>query len=109
MKQAGNWAVLVWLMLTQAIGLLSLLPWVVVAAFSCSAFEAPPFEQNWQTWALAAAVLAYPILPLGGIMLVRTIGQKDQVWLSLAISTVILVTSLAFLSYLVMEAPAAAR
>jgi len=56
--------VLIWLLATQVVYLLSLLPWVVMAGLAFMAFDAPGSTARLMPWLFAGSIWAYPILPL---------------------------------------------
>ncbi len=53
--------VLAWLIITQLLALVSLLPWLMIAGLAVMAFDA---GFSWQALAFVGAVWAYPLLPL---------------------------------------------
>ncbi|MBE2181133.1 MAG: hypothetical protein IAE97_11750 [Chthoniobacterales bacterium] len=53
----------------QSIQALTLLPWLMMAAFAVMAFDAPGSEKLWQPWAFVLAIWSYPLwLLLAGIV-----------------------------------------
>jgi hypothetical protein len=58
-------AALVCLLVSQAIYALSLLPWLLMVGFSVMAFDRPGSEQTWAPWLVVAAILTYPVWPVG--------------------------------------------
>jgi hypothetical protein len=60
MASGSRWA---WffLLLLHVIQALSLLPWLMVAAFSLMIFDSPGSETMWQPWALVIALWSYPL------------------------------------------------
>ena len=57
-----SWGAIVWLIISQLIGLLSLLPWLVIAGLSVMAFDS---GETAQAWAFVGAIWSYPVLPIG--------------------------------------------
>ncbi len=56
------------LIVLQALQLLSLLPWLMIAALSFMAFDAPGSEKMWQPWTFVIGIWSYPVwLLLAGI------------------------------------------
>jgi len=49
------------LVVLQAIQLLSLLPWLLMAGLSFMAFDAPGSDKMWQPWAFVIAIWSYPL------------------------------------------------
>jgi hypothetical protein len=56
--------VLLWLIISQAIYLLSLLPWLAMAGLAFMAFDAPGSTEQAGPWLFAGSIWAYPLLPL---------------------------------------------
>ncbi|MEW5983800.1 MAG: hypothetical protein AB1806_15725 [Acidobacteriota bacterium] len=54
-------ATLVWLILSQALYILSLLPWLVAAGLAVMAFDAPESTRMWQPWLFVGVVWSYPL------------------------------------------------
>ncbi len=53
---------LIWMIASQLIGLLSLIPWLVMAGLSFMAFDS---GETPQAWLFVGTVLSYPLLPIG--------------------------------------------
>ena len=53
-----------WLIVSQVIYVLSLLPWIAMSALAVMAFDAPGSERQVGPWIFAGSIWAYPILPL---------------------------------------------
>jgi hypothetical protein len=49
------------LLALQSLQVLSLVPWLLMAATSFMAFDAPGSEKMWQPWAFIIAVWSYPL------------------------------------------------
>jgi len=49
------------LLALQAVQLLSLLPWLLLAGISLMAFDAPGSEKTWQPWAIVLGIWSYPL------------------------------------------------
>lgn len=70
--------VLVWLILTQAMGALSLLPWLMFAGLSVMAFDAPGSDRTWQPWLFVGAIWSWPLVLVvlsGGAWLLFRAGR----------------------------------
>jgi hypothetical protein len=63
MPTASN-PVLLWLIISQVIYLLSLLPWLAMAGLAFMAFDAPGSTEQVWPWLLAGTIWAYPLVPL---------------------------------------------
>ncbi|MBI4788099.1 MAG: hypothetical protein HY782_13780 [Chloroflexi bacterium] len=59
-----RWGVIAWLLLTQALALLSLFPWLLIAALSVMAFDAPGSVNQPEPWIFVGIVWSYPVFPI---------------------------------------------
>lgn len=79
---------LIWLILSQGIGLLTLLPWVVFAGFSLYVFLEPVADVPIDVWLLLLPIWSYPfVLIIGAI--VSWHGYIRRRFLRAAISTTV--------------------
>jgi hypothetical protein len=62
MKPASRGGPFVWLIVSQALGVLALLPWLAIAGLSFMAFDS---GIHWQAVVFVAAICSYPLLLLG--------------------------------------------
>jgi hypothetical protein len=53
----------VWLIVSQALYVCSLLPWLAFAGLSVMAFDAPGSTEKWQPWVFVGVIWSYPLLP----------------------------------------------
>lgn len=53
-----------WLIVSQVLYLLSLLPWLGMSGLAFMAFDAPGSTEMWGPWIFAGTIWAYPLLPL---------------------------------------------
>ena len=53
---------LIWMIVSQVISLLTLIPWLMIAGLSFMAFDS---GETAQAWAFVFIVLSYPLLPIG--------------------------------------------
>jgi len=60
-EQPKRTGLLIWLILSQLLAVLSLIPWLIMAGFSVMAFDS---GVTAEAWAVVIAVWSYPILPL---------------------------------------------
>jgi hypothetical protein len=62
--QPANRPVLAWLVISQALSLLSLVPWCTIAALSVMVFDAPGSDQMIEPWLFVGTVWLYPLFPI---------------------------------------------
>jgi hypothetical protein len=60
---------LIWLIVSQAISALSLVPWVFVAGMAVMAFDAPGSTDLWGPWLFAGTIWSYPLWVLASAIL----------------------------------------
>ncbi len=60
---------LIWLIVSQAISALSLVPWVFVAGMAVMAFDAPGSTGLWGPWLFAGTIWSYPLWVLASAIL----------------------------------------
>lgn len=89
---------LAWLIVSQLLGVLSLLPWLVIAGLSIMAFDA-----GFSTEAVlfVGAIWAYPLLPIGCSILAWVWYAKGRMRRAVIATSVPMVIILPLLLYLV--------
>jgi len=60
--QPKRTGLLIWMILSQLLAVLSLVPWLLMAGLSVMAFDS---GVTAEAWAIVIAVWSYPILPIG--------------------------------------------
>lgn len=92
--------VVAWMVSTQLLSLLSLLPWVVAATISLMAFDTPGATERWGVWATVIAVWLYPLFPLGCAALAWVAFARRRLRRAVVWTTLPLLPTLAMLGYL---------
>jgi hypothetical protein len=75
------------LLALQSLQVLSLVPWLLMAATSVMAFDAPGSEKMWQPWAFVIAIWSYPLwllLAAGGSWLLYAFFHRPTAAVILA-------------------------
>lgn len=58
---ANRRSAVIWLIVSQAIYALSLVPWLVMAGMAVMAFDAPGSTDLWGPWLFVGTVWSYPV------------------------------------------------
>jgi|GEM_PF-2054255 len=95
-----RWLTVVWLLLSQVIGLLPLLLWLVAAPFSLMAFDS---GVSTDATLFVAAIWCYPVLPIGAVLGAWTLFafKKDKAALFVtSLPLLVAVPLFGFIAYL---------
>jgi hypothetical protein len=89
--------VIAWLVISQAVGLLSLAPWLLMAGLSTMAFDS-----GYSTGAalFVGAVLSYPVLPVGAAIIAWVLFARRRDSAALVATSVPLVLALPLIGWL---------
>ena len=90
---------LAWLVVTQLVALVSLVPWFVVAGFWWMGLGGGSGPQPAGVWAAAAALWAYPLVPLVFGVLAWRAFRRQRYGRAMALTTIPLLFALALLAY----------
>lgn len=93
------WGAIVWLIISQLIGLLSLLPWFVIAGLSLMAFDS---GGTAQAWAFAGAIWCYPVLPIGSAIVAWILFAVKKKRAALIVTSLPLLVAVPLVIYLVV-------
>lgn len=97
---ASRWPKVVWLLVSQVIGLFPLIPWLIVAPFSLMAFDGGASNEA-MTW--VGVIWCYPVLPVGASLIawVLFVFKKDRAALIVtSLPLLVAVPLLGFIGYL---------
>ncbi len=89
-----------WLVIVYVLALATLLAWPFVAFMSVFAFDAPGSAQNPAVWSAVGIVLAYPLLPIIGVIasfITYRKGWRKPAYVLAGIGALPLVVLLAFI------------
>lgn len=71
-------AVLAWLIVSQTLYVVSLLPWLVAAGMAVMAFDAPGSTEMWQPWLFAGTIWSYPFWMLACAIVAWVLYAKNR-------------------------------
>ncbi len=94
-KRSGG--AIVWLIISQLIGLVSLLPWLVIAGLSLMAFDS---GETAQALAFVGAIWCYPVLPVGSAIVSWTLYARQKQRAALVVTSLPLLVALPLVIYL---------
>ena len=89
--------VVAWLVISQVVGLLSLVPWLAVAGLSFMAFDS-----GYSTGAavFVGAVLCYPLLPIGAAIIAWVLRARRRDTAALVVTSLPLLVAVPLIGYL---------
>ncbi len=90
----------VWLIVVYVLALATILAWPCIAYMSVFAFDAPGSAQNPAVWSTVILVLAYPLLPIIGVIasfITYRKGLRKPAYVLAGIGALPLVALLAFI------------
>lgn len=93
--------VLIWLIVSQLLQLLSLVPWLVIAGLSVMAFDSPEAITSAQTWLFVGAIWLYPLLPIACAIIAWVCFARRRMRGALISTSLPLIIVLPLLAYLI--------
>jgi hypothetical protein len=90
--------VLAWLIFTQLVALLSLLPWVVLAGLAVMAFDS---GVSWQALLFVGVIWGYPLVPIASAIIAWIAYFRGSSTTALISTSVPLLIALPLIIYLV--------
>jgi hypothetical protein len=91
-------AVVAWLVVSQALGLLSLLPWMMFAGFSLMAFD----SESGPGWWLVGPIWGYPLLPIGTAIAAWLMLARGRIRTAVVLSSLPLLLVVPMLAYIIL-------
>ncbi len=92
------WGVIAWLLISQVIGLLSLVPWLVLAGLSLMAFDS---GVSTEAELFVGAVWCYPVLPIGAAIVAWILFALKKGRAALVITSLPLLLAVPLVGYIV--------
>jgi len=89
-------AVLAWLIVSQALYVLSLLPWLMAAGMAVMAFDAPGSTKMWQPWLFVGVIWSYPFWMLACAIVAWVLYARSRVRGAVVATTIPLMALVAF-------------